>query len=60
MEHIIFLYVFFTGCVYTSWMWDTKEPFWVNCIEICVGFATGWFMTPILIGRAIKQFYKDE
>ena len=58
MEHIIILYVFFTGCVYTSWLWDTTDPILVKFIGICYGFVEGWFMTPILIGRAIKQFYK--
>lgn len=58
-EIIIFLYVFFTGCVYTSWMLDTTDPFWLKFMNICFGFTTGWFATPILIGRAIKQIYKD-
>lgn len=59
MEHIIFLYVFFTGCVYTSWMWDTTDHFWMKFMSICFGFITGWCVTPILIGRAIRQIYKD-
>ncbi len=59
MEHIIFLYVFFTGCVYTSWLWDTKDHFWFKFMNICFGFINGWYITPILIGRAIKQVYKD-
>lgn len=59
MEHIIFLYVFFTGCVYTSWIWDLKDPFWLKLMNIYFGFVVGWFLTPILIGRAIKQIYKD-
>jgi len=58
MECIIFLYVFFTGCVHTSWLWDTTNTFWVKFMDILFGFVVGWFMTPILIGRAIKQFYK--
>ena len=59
MEHIIFLYVFFTGCVFTSLLWDTTEHFVFKLAKICLGFLTGWYMTPILIGRAIKQVYKD-
>ena len=59
MEHNIFLYVFFTGCVYTSWLWDTKDHFLWKLMTICFGFANGWYGTPILIGRVIKQIYKD-
>ena len=59
MEHIIFLYFFFTGCVYASWMWDTEDPFVVNLIKVFWGLAGGWFITPVLIGRAIKQIYKE-
>ncbi len=59
MEHIIFLYVFFTGCIYTSWMWDTKEWFIVKVMNVVFGFVLGWLITPLLIGRAIKQIYND-
>jgi hypothetical protein len=59
MEYIIFLYIFFTGCIYTSWLWDLKEPFWFNFLNIFIGFVNGWYITPILIGRVIKQIYKD-
>lgn len=59
MECIIFLYIFFTGCVHTSCMWDTTDPFGVKFMNICFGFVTGWFITPILIGRVIRQIYKD-
>ena len=59
MEHVIFLYVFFTGCVYTSWMRDTKDTFGIKILNILFGFINGWYVTPILIGRAIKQVYKD-
>ena len=59
MEHIIFLYVFFTGCFYTSWLWDTTDSFWLKLVKIYSGFVTGWFLAPILIGRVIKQVYKD-
>jgi len=59
MEHIIFLYVFFTGCVYTSWMWDLKDNIWLKVLTISFGFTMGWLVTPVLIGRAIKQVYKD-
>jgi hypothetical protein len=59
MEHIIFLYVFFTGCVYASWLFDTKDHFIVKFMCVCCGFVNGWIVTPILIGRVIKQIYKD-
>ena len=57
-ENIIFLYVFFTGCIYTSWMLNLKENIWLKVLTIIFGFIFGWFATPILIGRAIKQIYK--
>ena len=60
MEHVLFLYVFFTGCVYTSYLWDTTDTFWLKFMSICVGFINGWYMTPILIGRMIAQIYKGE
>lgn len=59
MEHIILLYFFFTGCVYTSYMWDLKENIWLKAITIILGFFFGWFATPLLIGRAIKRIRKD-
>jgi hypothetical protein len=59
MKYIIFLYVFFTGCVYTSWLWDLKDPFLIKLFNILLGFINGWYIAPILIGRAIKQIYKD-
>ena len=31
---IIFLYLFFTGCVYTAWLWDLKDPFWLKFLNI--------------------------
>lgn len=60
MEHIIFLYAFFTGCVYTSWMWelDLKTDIWIKVFNVIYGFVLGWLVTPVLIGRAIKQIYK--
>lgn len=60
MEHITFWYVFFTGCVYTSFMYDFKENIWLKVLTIIIGFLLGWFATPILIGRAIKRFYKNQ
>ena len=59
MEYIILLYIFFTECVYTSWLWDLKDPFWIKFLNILFGFINGWYLAPILIGRAIKQIYKD-
>lgn len=54
MENIVFLYVFFTGCIYTSYMWDSKGDILLKVLTITFGFFWGWFMTPILIGRALK------
>ena len=59
MEYIVFLYVFFTGCILTSWVWKKTDTFFDNLLNISFGFTCGWFATPILIGRAIKQIYKD-
>lgn len=58
METIIFLYMFFTGLVFASWSYDAKDVFLLKFLTICCAFANGWYMTPILIGRAIKQIYK--
>lgn len=85
MEAIIFLYVFFTGLIYASWLYDTKDAvmaktairihflqknqknsnssdvkndFLLKFLTICCALANGWYMAPILIGRAIKQIYK--
>ena len=56
---IIFLYVFFTGGIYTAWIWDTTDPFWLMFMNICFGFINGWYVTPIIIGMAIKKIYND-
>jgi hypothetical protein len=40
-------------------MWDLKEDVWFKVLTIIFGFFLGWFATPILIGRAIKQIYKN-
>ena len=58
MENIVFLYVFFTGCIYTSFMWDSKEGILLKVLTTILGFSLGWFATPILIGRAINKIYK--
>ena len=55
MEYIIFLYIFFTGCVSTAYVWETTDIFCFKLMNILFGFITGWFVAPILIGRAIKQ-----
>ena len=59
MEHIIFLYIFFNGCVYTSWLWDTEDHFVAKFITTIFGFVMGWFITPILIGRVIKRIMDE-
>lgn len=55
MENIVFLYVFFTGCIFTSFMWDSKEDILLKVITVVLGFLFGWFATPILIGRVINK-----
>ena len=59
MEQIVFLYIFFNGCVCTSWLWDTKDHFVEKFITIIYGFVIGWFITPILIGRVIKRIMDE-
>lgn len=55
MENIVFLYVFFTGCIFTSWLSDKTDTFFDRVFNILGGFIVGWLITPILIGRAIKK-----
>ena len=55
MENIVFLYVFFTGCICTSWLCETTDTFFDTVFKILCGFLAGWLITPILIGRAIKK-----
>lgn len=59
MEHIIFLYVFFTGCVYTSWLWNATDCSVDKFITIIIRFILGWFVTLILIGRVIKRIMDE-
>lgn len=59
MEHIVFLYIFFNGCVFTSWLWDTKVHFVEKFITAIFGFVMGWFITPILIGRVLKRIMDE-
>lgn len=60
MENIVFLYVFFTGCILTSWLCETTDTFFDRVFNILGGFIAGWLITPILVGRAIKQIYKGK
>ena len=55
MENIVFLYVFFTGCVYTSWLWETTNNFFDKILNILFGFINGWYITPILIGKVMAH-----
>ena len=57
---IVLLYIFFSGLVYISWMYDSKDSIAIYIINVAFGFICGWFITPILIGRAIAQIYKEE
>ena len=57
---IVLLYVFFSGLIYISWMYDSKDSIAIYIINVIFGFTCGWFITPILIGRAIAQIYKEE
>ena len=59
MKELLILYVFFTGCVYTSWIWELKDNIWLKVLTISFGFTLGWLMTPVLIGGAIKKIYKS-
>ena len=59
MELIIFLYVFFTGCIYASWLWDAENSFGIRLMSVLFGLIVGWWATPILIGRAIREFYNE-
>jgi hypothetical protein len=58
METII-LYILFTGCIYASWLYDISDKWWINAMNIVFGLMNGWYVAPILIGRVIRQFYKD-
>ena len=55
MENIVFLYVFFTGCIFTSWLCEKTDTFFDRVLNIFCGFFAGWLATPILIGRTIKK-----
>ena len=55
---IFILYFIVAGVIYASWLWDEKES-WFNWINVPFGLIYGWIITPILIGRALKQIYKD-
>ena len=58
---IIIIYVFFTWLVYLSWLWDFfKESLGIKIMNILFALTCGWFVTPLLIGRAIAQIYKDK
>lgn len=57
---IVLLYIFFSGLVYISWMYDPKDSWAIIVLNVFFGFTCGWFVTPILIGRAIAQVYKEE
>ena len=58
MNELIILYCFVSGLIYASWLYDSKED--MLSILLCTIFAmfSGWFVTPILIGRALKKIYK--
>ena len=57
---IIFLYAFFTGCIYTSWLWDADDRLGIRLMNILFGFINGWYITPILIGRALTKIYDNK
>lgn len=59
MENIC-LYIFVTGLIYASWLYDSKDHFWIKFLNAIFGFVNGWYVTPIIIGRMIAQIYKDE
>ncbi len=55
---VFILYFIISGVIYTSWLWDKKNS-WFNLFIILAGFSSGCIFMPILIGRALKQIYKD-
>ena len=57
---IILLYVFFSGLIFISWMYDSKDSIAIIVINVFFGFICGWFIAPIIIGRAIAQIYKEK
>ncbi len=57
METFI-LYFIVAGVIYASWLWEEENPCY-NLVNILFGLIYGWIITPILIGRALKQVYKD-
>ena len=56
---IIIIYVFFTWLVYLSWLWDFNDSLGIKIMNILLAFICGWFITPLLIGTAIAQIYKE-
>ena len=56
---LIILYIFFTGLIYVSYIWDSKDSTLDYVLNTIVGFIVGWFIIPILIGRVIKKIYKN-
>ena len=55
---IFILYFIVAGVIYASWLWD-EEEYRFNWINVPFGLIYGWIIVPILIGRVIKQIYKD-
>ena len=56
---VFILYFFISGLIYASWLYDTSDKWWINAIYIVFGLVNGCYAAPILIGRVIRQFYKD-
>ena len=57
---IIILYTFVSGGIYTSWLWDTKDPLINKLLNILCGFMNGWYITPFLIGKALAKIYDGK
>ena len=57
---IILLYIFFTGCIFTCWLWNSKDHPGVKILNVIFGFITGWYMTPYLIGQALIKILNSK
>lgn len=58
MELIMFLYLIFTGWIYASWIWSQEDNLVFKLLGVIWGFIHGWYVTPILIVLALKNFIK--
>lgn len=57
---IILLYMFVSGIIYISWLWNTEYSLMDKLMTIMFGFMGGWLITPILIGQALAKIYDGK